>query len=165
MGTFTWSTASHFDAGPLTNGLNSGLTLPIPANGILKHFIIRKALLYGTQSSTDINGQPGLTVDFRITFTDYLTNVHEIYETIRAPMRTDTVYWEPITVFAHYAVVDTAGDNEFGINQSCSFGKHTDPAPKSVSVSTLIQGSWNAHALHRDGVFSYEFKVLVETIP
>ena len=159
MGAYTWTEAGFDYSGFVNAHFFSDVPLTIPAGSTLKRFLVRRVVLDGYSTSGDYRGNtpPSLYLDVKFTAGHYLNRY--IYRTCRGIPFQQSSLFDVVLGNQYYTNYYWGGDNEFGINERCSYGKVGYPAMTlSLQSSWIIDSPWGitptASRLHLSLTFS-----------
>jgi hypothetical protein len=149
----------------LTPSLLVGVTLTIPANGILKRFQVRENTVVGSLDGIGVNSVGPGTLLQQVVFRDSAGSPRTIFSSARSIPGQYTALFDIATTQRVYAVNYSAGDNELEVNQGSAYGKHTDPFAKHVVYTPGVLWGRSGGLGPPTGILEYTFAALYLTLP
>lgn len=108
-------------------------TVTVPAGGILKKVLFKECLMVGKQTGTSDTALTPWGVIQDVTITSGPNVNRKVMSTTR---RVPMVFSAYLQGFANdWVAFHSAGDNELGVDQQCSFGKASDVANWNINVT------------------------------
>lgn len=153
----------------LTGGTDSSysgasVTLPpvnlvVPANGVMKKFMLRNVRIQGRNLTTGANSVGPVSYEILVNITTGHYAPRLIFSTIyRVPMVLGAVY-DALTAQRVYDAYYEAGDKECGFNQTCDYGKLGYPS-MNVQLSHSVFNSMPLVGSAFQWWITYSFAVL-----
>jgi hypothetical protein len=133
-GVYHWEKPSVSGAGGIFGTPIPPVSFTIPAGGVLKKFVLINSLMLGEASHRDFDSVG--TAGFRVSFFYQPAGMlpRNIYSSSRRIPTSATALYDPLTAERIYTAYWSAGDNELGVDQQCSYGKSSDVFPATVSA-------------------------------
>lgn len=121
---YHWVVANLSTVGALPTGFFH-LHATIPAGGVLKRFMLRHTYVGASTKTNFPEFLFPLYIDQQVAFSGGVNDGRVIYSASRRIPFTTAV--DPLDLITPYKAWYSAGDNELGFNQRCSYGQSTDP--------------------------------------
>lgn len=162
MGTYTWLVGDESISGELTTGLLPTITLNVPAGGIVKRFMIRNTMLMGAQTGRDYNAIAPVSLSQQVQLFRIGHPPKNVFTSSRAVVFEATALYDFETSERIYTQYFNNGDNEFGFDQPCSYGKATDSSGPTIEYQSSLFNTVGSSAFAL-GYLQYEFAALYYT--
>jgi len=165
MPTNTWQTNSFSIGGALAGGPLPTLDVFPPAGSIIKRFQVRNVFFLGVQSGVSVTALGGAVLLQQVLWGPSGLPTRSLYQAAKRLPSNIAALYDPATLQRIYSQQYEAGDLELGVNQPCSFGKHTEITPWQVRLTSYLYPVGEGFQFNPSGQVSLEFAVLHESLP
>lgn len=137
MATYHWINAGYSLGFSPFQVLAPELSLNIPAGSTLKRFVLHNCNIGAFTTGTDVNRVCSLFAQYTLYISAGQYAGRNLFTTLRRVPHQVVGFHDVLTAQRVYTVSASAGDNELGFNQRCSYGTADGPG-FTVKLRTLI---------------------------
>jgi hypothetical protein len=163
MGTYHWLQGDESVVGALPIGFPPDIDLVVPAGSILKKFLVRNTSLMAVQTGAGYNTVGPIQINMLVEWIPLGVAARKIYQSSRQVPQVVTSLYDVIDAARIYSMYYNGGDNEFSVDQECSYGKKTDAFDSTVKFRWSLFGGVGGLTFAPAGIMSYEFAALYYT--